>query len=155
MVCSILFPFATYALPALAGAVLIPVAVEMGLSIGGICYFAVSLLSLILVPDPETALMFVFFLGYYPLLKFKLDRIRLKILRIALKHLIFNVAIIFSYQLLIRLFQMTDLIDEFGGPYWIFGFLVIGNLVFILYDAALTNLTFFYRHIFRKRYLRK
>ena len=155
MLFSIILPFSTYALPALSGAALIPIAVEMGLSVGGVCYLAVAILSLILVPDPETSLMFICFLGYYPILKFKLDRIRSKPLKIILKHLLFNAAILLSYQLLIYLFHLSDLIDSFGGSTWVLGFLLAGNLVFILYDAALRNLIFFYCHIFRKRYLRK
>ena len=61
-----LFPFATYALPAMAGTLLIVVVIELGRPTATMVYAAVSLLSLLITPDKEAALMFVVFFGYYP-----------------------------------------------------------------------------------------
>ena len=56
-----MFPFSTYALPALAGLLMVTVAVETGPTWAYTLYAAVSILSFILTPDKEAMLMFVAF----------------------------------------------------------------------------------------------
>jgi len=73
-----MFPFSTYALPALAGLLMVSVAVETGASWAFTLYVAVSLLSLLLTPDKEAMLMFIAFFGHYPITKFQLEKIRFK-----------------------------------------------------------------------------
>ena len=68
MFCTGLVPFATYALPALAGVVLIAVVAEMGWRTAMVVYAAVALLSLGIVPDREAAMLFLFFFGFSVLL---------------------------------------------------------------------------------------
>ena len=63
-----LIPFGTFALPAMAGIVLIVVVVEMGRSTAALVYGAVSLLSLFMCPDKEAAMMFIGFFGCYPVI---------------------------------------------------------------------------------------
>ena len=64
-----MIPFSYYALPALAGLVLIAVREENGLSTALIVFAAVSLLSVFVVPIKEAALLFIAFFGYYPIIK--------------------------------------------------------------------------------------
>ena len=64
MFCTGLVPFATYALPALSGVVLIAVVAEMGWRTAMVVYAAVALLSVGIVPDREAAMLFIFFFGY-------------------------------------------------------------------------------------------
>ena len=63
-----ILPLATYVAPALAGILIVPVAIEFGIKTGYVLYAAIGLLSLFVVPDKEMSLIFVFFLGFYPLL---------------------------------------------------------------------------------------
>ena len=56
-----MIPFSYYALPALAGLVLIAVREENGLSTALIVFAAVSLLSVFVVPIKEAALLFIAF----------------------------------------------------------------------------------------------
>ena len=83
-------------------------------------YGAVSLLSLLFVPDKEVALVFVFLLGYYPLVKPKLERIRPKLLRGACKLLLCNGAVLAMYGLVLLLaalnfgFVKLDDVKEVG-----------------------------------------
>lgn len=53
-----------------------PVAIEFGIKTGYVLYAAIGLLSLFVVPDKEMSLIFVFFLGFYPLLKASIERMR-------------------------------------------------------------------------------
>ena len=70
------FPFATYALPAMAGTLLVVVVLELNRATAVMVYVSVSLLSLFIAPDKEAALVFIFFFGYYPILKGLIEQIR-------------------------------------------------------------------------------
>lgn len=132
-------PVGSYALPAVAGAVLIPVVIEAGIGTGWMVYGAVALLSLIIAPDMEAKVLFLSFFGYYPILKSVLERIHKRWIEWLVKLAIFNSAMILSYVLLLFVFHLS--MDEFifGGVNLIFVFLLIGNVVFLIYDLALTS----------------
>lgn len=154
MLGTVLVPFATYAAPALAGIALIPIALELGLPVAGITYAAVALLSLLMVPDREAALMFIAFFGYYPILKFKLDRIKFRLLRMLLKLTVFNASILAGYFVIIYLFGLHYLMDELTDGFgWLL--LAVGNLCFPVYELALRNITALYLFRIRKTIFRK
>lgn len=71
-----IFPFAEYALPAMAGALLIIMVIEYGYRYALLCFFAVAVLSLLVGPNKEAAVLFAGFFGYYPILKGVLERIK-------------------------------------------------------------------------------
>lgn len=147
MVCMFLtgvIPFATYALPALAGVLLIAIVIEQGKRWAALVYVAVSLLSFILSPDLEAKLMFVCFFGYYPILKAVFEGIRRPRFALCLKLAVFNVAVIAVYFILSALGGLAaDEFEIFGKNLPLF-FLAAGNLVFLLYDYALTGLVSVY-----------
>lgn len=150
-----IFPFATYALPAMAGIVLIAVVIENGSKTALLVYTAVSLLSLFIVPDKEAALMFIAFFGYYPIIKAFLERIRPKLLEYIAKFSIFNIAILLAYSLIVYIFNVPDILEELGslGKYSAYILLFMGNIVFIIYDFALTNIIAIYIRWFRRKIL--
>ncbi len=148
MLTTALIPFATYALPALAGIVLIPIAVEFGISTAWIAYLTVAHLSLLMIPDRETALMFIAFFGYYPFLKLKLDRIKPFLLRIVIKLAIFNITISASYWLLIWVFGLSYLAAELQNGFGLM-MLAIGNIFFPVYELSLKNVYLLYYHRIR------
>lgn len=138
-------PIAVYYCPALAAMLLVPIACECGTKYGLTAYAAVAVLSVLLVADKETAAVFVF-LGYYPVVKKFFDRIRPKVLRIILKLLLFNVSAVVLYALLIFVFNMTALVEEFRttGTLLLIATLVLGNVAFILLDFCLARLRILY-----------
>ena len=75
-----LIPAALYACPILAMAALLPLREQFGHSPALTTYAAVSILALLLVPDKELALLYVFFGWYVPLQPF-LDRLHPRPLR--------------------------------------------------------------------------
>ena len=77
-------PLSTYAWPILASATLLPAREECRKSYAWSCFAAAAILGLLLCADKEAALLFCF-LGYYPLLKPKIDAISSKVLRLLLK----------------------------------------------------------------------
>ena len=130
-----LIPFATFVCPMLCMLLLKLVAQLCGGRIGWAWYGAVAILSLLMGPDKEGSALFVF-LGYYPLLKPKLDRLPLPWLW---KALLFNTAILLMYWLLIHLFGMAALASEFKemGVILLIATLALGNLTFFLLDLIL------------------
>ena len=48
-----ILPLATYVAPALAGILIVPVAIEFGIKTGYVLYAVIGLLSLFVVPDKE------------------------------------------------------------------------------------------------------
>lgn len=132
-----LIPIATYVCPVLCMVVLNILAMICGDRIGWAWYGAVALLSALLAPDKEAAAMFVF-LGYYPLIKPKLDKTRLKWLW---KILFFNVIILAAYWFLMHLLGMAAIAEEFRemGAVLTAAMLVLGNLTFFLLDRLLSR----------------
>lgn len=146
-------PLLSYTLPALSGAVLAVIVIEINKKWALLTYVAVSLLSVFLTPDKEAATLFVMFLGYYPILKSTLEKVKFKTLELLLKVLCFNVAIFVSYQLIIKIFGMNELIEEFNtfGRYSMLIFVLLANAAFIMYDYALTGVITVYINVFRDK----
>ena len=152
-----LFPFSTYALPALAGLLMVAVAVETGPRWAFTLYVAVSILSFLMTPDKEAMLMFVAFFGHYPITKLQLEKLKVKPLVLLLKFLCFNACVVLAYLVIIYLFRLPDVLTEFGdfGKYSVLVLLALGNLLFVTYDFALTQITRTYIFWFRPRFLRR
>ena len=130
-----LIPFATFVCPMLCMLLLQFVAQQCSWRICWAWYAAVAILSLLMGPDKEAAALFLF-LGYYPLIKPKLERLPLSWLW---KLLVFNIAILLMYSLLIHLFGMAELASEFQqmGIILMIFTLVLGNVTFALLDRIL------------------
>ena len=134
-------PLATFCAPAVGGVLILLTAVECGARAAWGSYAAVALLSLWLLPDVEMSAIFALFLGYYPLLKGPLDKLRSPAVRWGAKLLLFNAAIQLMYFLLLVLFPVGYLAAEMGGygRGMIAALLVLANIAFCLYDFALRN----------------
>ncbi len=135
-----LIPFATYVCPMLCTVILAYVCFFCGNRIGWTWYAAVVLLSLMLCPDKEAAAVFVG-LGYYPIIKPKMDKMSLRWLW---KTLLFNSTAIVMYLLLIYLFGMQYLLAEFMelGMIGLIVTLLLANVCFFLLDRVLGMLRF-------------
>ena len=152
-----LFPFATYACPAAAAMLLMPVAYEYRQKTAFTLYVAVSFPGLMLVPEQELILMFIFVFGLYTVLKFSVDRIKNKFIRLAVKFIYINAALFVTYGLLLFIFPVAILVNEFSG-YGI-GFIALlmamFNLTFFLYDKAAEKLLIIYVYRMRPKLFRK
>lgn len=131
-----IIPVATYAAPVLCMMICQTVLKCCGSRIAWAWYGAVAVLSLLMAPDKEAAAVFAV-LGYYPIVKPKLDRTKAKWLW---KGLLFNGSILMLYWILLNLLGISQLVEEFSGM----GFamtavlLVLGNVTFFLFDRLLT-----------------
>lgn len=128
-------PLATYICPMLCIVAQFLVLRFCGTRIAWAWYVAVAILCLLLSPDKEAAAVFLA-LGYYPILKPRLDSVRLGVL---LKLLLFNGVVLILYGLLMKLFGLEALAAEEQD----FGFaglallLILGNITFFLLDRLL------------------
>ncbi len=132
-----LIPFATFVCPMLCILLLQLVAMLCGNRIGWAWYGAVAILSILLGPDKEGSALFLF-LGFYPLVKPKLEKWPLSWLW---KALLFNAAILLMYTLLIHLFGMAALAAEFQqmNTVLLALTLIMGNVTFFLLDKILSR----------------
>lgn len=148
-----LFPLATYCAPALAAALLVPPLQEYGVRWALTLYAAVALLAVLLLPDKELAVMYALVLGYYPAAKAGLDRIRPRAVRAAAKLAVFNAAVLLAYWLLLAVFPLPGLAEEFAGMgrAMTAALLATGSLSFLVFDLALDRLTLLYRRVWRKK----
>lgn len=130
-----LIPVATYVCPMLCMMLLQVVRKTCGDRIAWAWYGAVAILSLLLSPDKEAAAVFAF-LGYYPIVKPRLDRLKGKWLW---KGLLFNGATLLMYWLLMNLFGMAQIAAEFQemGVVMTVVTLILGNVTFFLLDRLL------------------
>lgn len=130
-----MIPVATYVCPMLAALILELVRKTCGSRIAWAWYGVVTVLSLLMAPDKEAAAVFLV-LGYYPIVKPKLDRLKGKWLW---KGLLFNTVILMTYWLLMHLFGFADLASEFSEMGYILTavMLLLGNVTFFLLDKLL------------------
>ena len=130
-----LIPVATYVCPMLSALILQLVLKICGSRIAWAWYGAVALLALLMAPDKEAAAVFLA-LGYYPILKPKLDRRKGKWIW---KGLLFNAVILILYWLLMHIFGFDQLASEFSemGTVMVAVMLLLGNVTFVLLDKLL------------------
>lgn len=130
-----LIPVAVYVCPILCALLLKVVWMLCGSRIAWAWYGAVALLCLLLAPDKEAAAVFLF-IGYYPIVKPALDRKKLPWLW---KGLLFNGSILVMYWLLMHIFGMDQIAEDFEG----IGIamtavmLALGNVTFFMLDRLL------------------
>lgn len=153
MLLGAIIPIAMFIAPALGGIFIGAVDVECGHRYAWTTYGAASLLGLLFVPDKETALFFVVLLGYYPLVKPRLDRLRPALLRLAAKLLLCNGSVLAMYGVMLVFFPGGEIAAELRAAALAMAAvtLLIGNVAFLLYDRALVNLLKVYRLIWQPR----
>lgn len=135
------------AMAALASLLCIFAVIEYGGAAPWLVFSVTGVLSLILLPNKTPAAMYVVFLGYYPIIKEKLERLK-KPVAWLIKELIFNVALVALF-FIVKFLLMPNASD----PLWIYAALfVLAEAAFVLYDIALTRLITFYILKLRDRF---
>ena len=101
---------------------------------------------MLLGPDKEAASLFVF-LGYYPLVKPRLDAIRSRVLRLSAKLLLAILAVGADYSFLLFVLHLDAVTQELAetAPTVLWATCALGLALFLLYDLTLARLTRLYR----------
>lgn len=130
-----IIPIATYAAPVLCMMVGQIVQNLCGSRIAWAWYASVAILGLLLAPDKEAAAVFLV-LGYYPIVKPRLDRMKGSFLW---KAMLFNGSIVALYWILLKFIGVEQLAAEFSGmgTAMVATLLILGNVTFFLLDMLL------------------
>lgn len=130
-----LVPITTYVCPVLCCLNQYVVLRFCGKRLAWACFSVVSILSLLLGPDKEAAMVFLA-VGSYPLLKKNFERSNISVV---LKFLFFNGMILLSYFAMIYLLGMQDIAQENMqfGMIGLILILLLGNVTFFLLDKLL------------------
>ena len=118
---------------------LFPVAAVLaaGRAAGYLCWAASALLGLFLLPDKGVALLYLIFLGLYPVVKNNIEGLRRLPLEWLCKLACFNAALSLFWFALRALF-LPDPPVWLGERTWLL--YLAGNLIFVLYDVGLSRL---------------
>ena len=148
-----IIPLATFCAPMLAMVVLLPVLEEFGHRAAATAWCAATILALLLVPDRETALVYVCF-GWYPILRPRIAALPSLSARIGCRLAVYALAVFALYGVVVRLFGLTAVLEELGGAMLTAVLAVLGFAVFLLLDLALGRLTVLWHRKLRRRFLR-
>ena len=140
-----MIPLATFACPMLAMLCLIPAVCGYGTGTALLLYGTVSVLALLLAPDKEIALLYVF-LGWYPGIRSQLEIVPHHV-RWVVKSALFTLAVAAMYALILHLFRLEAVVDEFSeySAAMTVVLLVLGNITFLLFDRAMARMTCAYQ----------
>ena len=140
------FPYFTYAVPAVAGLLVMVTVIEIGCKWAFLTYISSAFLAF-LFAETESKLIFICFFGFYPIVKCLIEKFRKPIIEWILKLLVFNLCVISLYyifaEVLMLSFEDMGKLAEYGAVI----LLILGNIVFVVYDIAVSRLavTYIYR----------
>lgn len=145
------------ALPMIAGVLMMIISVEVSTEWAFLTYLAVSLLSMFITFDKEAALIFIMFFGHYPIIRFFIEKIKLKPLRAIVKFAVFNVCIISYFYVTVYLFGLVQMLEELEeyGKYGGLIMLAFVNIIFVLYDYNLKACYILYKVKLKPKFRRK
>ena len=150
----------TYALPAFAGILVMFTIIEIDKKWATGIFVAVSLLSLMLLPNKEAAVFYVCFFGNYPVIKCLLEGKKMpRVLEYIIKFIVFNAEILLAGFIMVKVFgmPMAELLGTEGETaFWVEYALPItlamGNVTFILFDKLLTMMVTIYLIKWQKKF---
>ncbi|MBR1762163.1 MAG: hypothetical protein IJ731_02205 [Eubacterium sp.] len=138
---SVIYAF-TYVAPLFCSVIMLIICDVIGKRNALITFIAVSIISIVFLPDKECALTYAFFFGYYVIIKDYLERIKPRFLCFLTKLAIYNIGIISSQLLLIYVFGIP--LDNPFGKWGIAVLIMLANTIFIVYELMLSRVTKLY-----------
>ena len=132
-----LIPNITFAVPAIAGLLVIPVFAEAGALYAVFCFIVSAPLSFFIC-DKTSWVLYIALFGYYPILKPYVERIKNSVLKWILKLLLFNAAALICYAVEILIFTLHF------KPWLLAVVFAAGNIAFVLYDVAVSRVAALY-----------
>lgn len=147
-----LIPVGTYAFPAFAGMLLVVIVIELNYVFALSVYAVTALLAFLFVTDKEAALLYAVFLGYYPVIKSLIERIRLRPIQYVIKLAVFNATMIGAFYIALYLLSIPSESFNINGVYLPWLFLLIGNATFIVYDICITRIVILYMQKWHNRF---
>ena len=140
-----LFEVLDLSMAVLASLAVVILVIERGGIYPWLIYGVTALLSFLLLPNKFGAVVYTFFMGFYPIVKEKIEKLPLRPLRLFLKLVIFNAAMVFAWWL------GGLLLGGFEAETYLAVLLLILNVTFLFYDYALTVMITAYLRVWRKK----
>ena len=137
-----------YVCPMVVGLCLIPIGRRFGVKYQLLLWVVISLLSLLIVPNPEENLVFAGLFGWYPALQPRMQKLP-KILRALLKLLLFN-AVVIALETLVLYVLVPEAVDSA----MLVLLLLLGNVMFVMYDRVIGRFDVIEENL-KKRFSRK
>ena len=128
---------------ALASIFVMVILTEIGAKYAFLSYACIGVLSFLLLPTKIAAIVFIGFLGFYPMAKAFFERKFAGVVCLLLKFALLNVCMVLML-LAVRYIMAEALWFEIM-------LLVLANVVFVVYDFALTTLLRTYVFVWRKK----
>ena len=152
MLITYLSPIFVYTAPPFAGLLLIVILEELNMKWAFGTYAAIGLLSLFMIADKEAAVFFVFFFGYYPMIRaYFRTRVHHKGVLFLIGWVIFNVACAAAIAICAFVFHI-DYGDFYeGGKLMLALSVVMMNVLFVVYDFLLDRLHMVYRSRLKRK----
>jgi hypothetical protein len=119
--------------------------IERGRGYPWMIYGVTAILSLLLLPNKFPALVYAAFAGFYPILKEKIEGLRLRPVRLLIKLSLFNLSVLLMWLLARAIMGEVPL----GAHVAVIAALLNG--VFLFYDYALSVLITSYLRVWRRR----
>lgn len=106
---------------------------------GLFCYLVSGLLGLLLVPAKQVAVLYLCLFGIYPLLKNKLEHLKVRAVEYVVKLVYFNLVLVILYRLAFALLfaRFGEGIDPALPMLPLL--MVVGSVIFLLYDFAFSK----------------
>lgn len=157
MFCLGMIPGFEYVSPMVAGVLIWVIRERLGVRYGLVSYAAVGLLTMLFTANYEASMMFIFLLGYYPIVRQYIMKIKAAVLRWVAKVALYAAAAVFCYFVLINLFGMSQLLEDMGefGQYGQWVLLGLGAVAFVLYDLFLGLFFPFYEKVLKPKISRR
>ena len=137
---SSLIPTGRIALAAIAGLLSAAILMSCGAYYSFAVFIVTAGLGLLILPQKSPAILYAVFLGYYPIIKSYLERIRKTALEWIIKLIIFNIVFLAIWLLSKELITVEAALLP---GVWA-AFQAAGNIVFVMYDIILSKLIHFY-----------
>ena len=101
--------------------------------------YAVSAILALLISPQTASVVFAGFVGYYPVAKLRLDKIKPRLVSLLIKLVWFNLFLLFAWLVIERLLGLDEIT---GISKWVF--IPICNFSFLLYDLLLEKFAILY-----------
>lgn len=147
-----LIPVATYCVPMLSGVLLLPIFLEFGRTTALTAYIATSLIALLIGADKEAAFFYIFF-GYYPVLKWQIEKLRSNLVRLLLKLAFFLLSFCVMYGFLYYVLRLDVVMQDFAEMNAILFavFATVMMFCMMLYDRLMLPLALIYLNKFQPK----
>lgn len=157
MTITVIVPVASYSCAMIAGVLLVVIVIEVNAVWAFYVYVAVSLTSVLVLPDKEAAFYYIVLFGTYPILKQFIEKFKKAVLRWILKLTVFNISVAALFYISVFILNIPKESFSIAGLYAPLIFIIAGDFAFILYDIALTGVITSYvikwrKYIFKRKW---